>query len=100
MMTGSQLYSLNLAAFADGSSDLFLALLVLVLLDVVAAVVVVVDDDDDISHVVVVAVDDDDDDDDDDDISHVVVVAVGWLNFIIGSGCFAIRVDNELVSAF
>ena len=41
-----------------------------------------------------------DDDDDDDDISHVVVVAVGWLKFIIGSGCFALRVDNELVSAF
>ena len=40
------------------------------------------------------------DDDDDDDISHVVVVAVGWLKFIIGSGCFALRVDNELVSAF
>ena len=39
-------------------------------------------------------------DDDDDDISHVVVVAVGWLKFIIGSGCFALRVDNELVSAF
>ena len=64
---------------------------------VVVAVVVVVDDDDDISHVVVVAVDDDDDDD---DISHVVVVAVGWPNFIIDSGCFAIRVDNELVSTF
>ena len=50
--------------------------------------------------VVFVVVDDDDDDDDDDDISHVVVVAVGWLKFIIGSGCFALRVDNELVSAF
>ena len=50
--------------------------------------------------VVVVFVVVDDDDDDDDDISHVVVVAVGWLKFIIGSGCFALRVDNELVSAF
>ena len=38
--------------------------------------------------------------DDDDDISLVVVVAGGWLKFIIGSGCFAIRVDSELVSAF
>ena len=66
---------------------------------VVAVVIVVVDDDDDISHVVVVAVDDDDDDDDD-DISLVVVVAGGWLKFIIDSGCFAIRVDSELVSAF
>ena len=50
--------------------------------------------------VVVFVVVDDDDDDDDDDISHVVVVAVGWLKFIIGSGCFALRVDNELVSVF
>ena len=65
---------------------------------VVAVVIVVVDDDDDISHVAVVAVDDDDDDDD--DISLVVVVAGGSLKFIIGSGCFAIRVDSELVSAF
>ena len=40
------------------------------------------------------------DDDDDDDISHVVVVAVGWLKFIIGSGCLVLRVDNESVSAF
>ena len=38
--------------------------------------------------------------DDDDDISHVVVVAVGWLKFIIGSGCLVLRVDNESVSAF
>ena len=52
--------------------------------DVVVAVVVVV--------VVVVVVDD--------DISHVVVVAVGWLKFIIGSGCLVLRVDNESVSAF
>ena len=54
----------------------------------------------DVVVVVVFVVVDDDDDDDDDDISHVVVVAVGWLKFIIGSGCFALRVDNELVSAF